>query len=159
MATMTFANLKTAIVTLYDLPTPTASTTWLTTSQINTLTNLALRRYYALLTECAVDHYNVLQTTITALANTLDTANAWDDGTGATGAFFQVRVGSRTLPRLGLMNSPYGLIGARQPIEVHFGLEQGPLEVWGVNFGAAEVVACAQVAGEHYSELPSRGDR
>jgi hypothetical protein len=74
MATMTFANLKTAITTLYDLPTPTASTTWLTTSQINSLTNLALRRYYALLSECAVDHYNELQTTITALANTLDTA-------------------------------------------------------------------------------------
>lgn len=67
MATMTFANLKSAIATLYDLPTPSADT-WLTATQLSLLTNLALRRYYALLTECAVDHYNELQTTMTAPA-------------------------------------------------------------------------------------------
>lgn len=73
MATMTFANLKTAITTLYELATPTAGTTWLTTTQLNLLSNLALRRYYALLGECRVDHYNTLQATITATAGALDT--------------------------------------------------------------------------------------
>lgn len=71
---MRFDDLKTAIITQYDLPTPAASGTWVTTAQLSALTNRALRRYSALLLDCGVDHYYGTSSTITASAGVIDTA-------------------------------------------------------------------------------------
>lgn len=73
MATHRFDDLKTSILSQIDMAT-TSSNSFVNTTALNAFCNRALRRYYALLNECGVDHYNELQTTITALANTLDTA-------------------------------------------------------------------------------------
>jgi hypothetical protein len=73
MATMRFADLKTAIVDEAGIPTPT-TTTNVTIVRLNAFCNRSLRAFYALMVECYGDAYLTTQGTITATANALDTA-------------------------------------------------------------------------------------
>jgi hypothetical protein len=67
--TTTFALLKEAIRTRYDLPA-FSSTTHITTTQINALTNDSLQGYYALLLSLYGDEYYSTSSTITASSAT-----------------------------------------------------------------------------------------
>lgn len=67
--TVTFAVLKEAIRTRADLPAFSAST-WVTTTQINALTNESLQGYYALLWTLFGDEYYSTSSTITASSAT-----------------------------------------------------------------------------------------
>lgn len=64
---MRFDDLKAAILSQYDMA-ETSTDSFVTTDALDAFCNRALRRYYALLTECAVDHYNELQVTSTTSA-------------------------------------------------------------------------------------------
>lgn len=66
--TVTFANLRTAIQARYDLPTFSTST-WLTTSQVNTMIVSSVQALSAMLIEAYGDNYYTSSSTLTTTAD------------------------------------------------------------------------------------------
>lgn len=62
--TVTFANLRTAIQARYDLPA-FSTTTWLTTSQVNTMINASVQALSAMLIEAYGDNYYTTSSSLT----------------------------------------------------------------------------------------------
>jgi hypothetical protein len=72
--------------------------------------------------------------------------------TGGSGVSLAITSGGRPLPGLQLINGPYGLIGARQPIAVRFG-PAGQVEILARNLHATVPASlCVQVSGWHFND-------
>lgn len=71
---VTFSDLREEVRLRYDLPSAFSSSTFVTTTAVNSWINKSLQAYYALLLECFGDNYFATNTTLTTTPSTSTTA-------------------------------------------------------------------------------------